>query len=251
MDAGPIEQHGYHHIHFTLGPGDVDLTAFRIAGFRFGVENTFLVDCRDTRTALWEAMRDKTRNLVRRAAEKLTVREETDAAAFAAFYVENLEGATCAFDPGVIEPLYRALSAHGQGKLMAAYDGAGRKHAEIQIVWDEERCYFHLSTRDRRIADLGAVSLLVWTAIEEAQRRNLVLDLDGFTSASQFQFLVGFGGAVAMRLMVQRESGLFALASRARRWRTRVANPLGVAKTDSQAAPATLAYEPLEPTGRP
>lgn len=182
------------HIELTVDESCNDITAFQTAGCDVRVLPTLLLDCAPPVGELWEGLRDKTRNVVRRARERLNVREVSDVDAFTAFYIGNLGGEPSYFDVNVIRPIHAAVSARGQGKILAAIDSNGVVHAAVFFIWDESRLYYFLSTRDRATAEAGAVSLLLWSAIEMAHDLGLVFDFDGVTTESRFKFMAAFGG---------------------------------------------------------
>ncbi len=128
---------------------------------------------------LWAGLRDKTKNIIRRARERLTVREIDDVNSFARFYEANLEGAESYFDLALLAPAFAAASARQQCKIVAAVDDEGVAHAKVFFVWDDKYVHYFLSTRDRNVAHPGAVSLLLWTGIELAHSLGLCFDFDG------------------------------------------------------------------------
>jgi hypothetical protein len=65
---------GYDHVEMTLDPGFSDLAPFLASGYEVKVHPTFLLDCKREIEDLWAGLRDKTRNVIRRAREHLMVR---------------------------------------------------------------------------------------------------------------------------------------------------------------------------------
>ncbi|HLN24993.1 MAG TPA: GNAT family N-acetyltransferase [Patescibacteria group bacterium] len=191
------------HIRFTLDPDSPDALAFQLHGYRASVQHTFRLDCRKDPKELWGGMRDKTRNIIRRAQERLRVIEIDDPEVFSAFYQRNLLGRPSYFDLSVIAQLAQACRLRDSGRLVGAVDEAGELQAAVFLVWDTA-CYYLLSTRRPEIVDNGAVSLLVWHGLQLAQERNLIFDFDGVTGDSQLQFIIAFGGEVASRLVVEK-----------------------------------------------
>src|SRR5262249_37024612 len=60
---------GYDHVEMTLDPGFSDLAPFLASGYEVKVHPTFLLDCKREIGDLWAGLRDKTRNVIRRARE--------------------------------------------------------------------------------------------------------------------------------------------------------------------------------------
>ena len=197
------------HVEMTLEPSFDNLSAFLSAGFDVRIMPTLLLDCRRSVDDLWAGLRDKTRNLARRASERLTVQEVTDADAFVAFYLANLRGEPSYFDLCLPPRIYEAAVARGQAKILSATDETDTVHAAVFFIWDDQKAYYYLSTRDSDIADIGAVTLLMWEGIKIAQRLGLEFDFDGVTSDARYKFMSAFGGEPATRFMVSRSTASF------------------------------------------
>jgi hypothetical protein len=129
---------------------------------------------------------------------------------FTTFYEKNLEGAKSYFDLSILAPVYAASSARQQSKMVAAVDTSGVVHAKVFFIWDDKYVHYFLSTRDRDVAHVGAVSLLLWIGIELAHSRGLWFDFDGgvFNEAT-YKFMVAFGGQVANRHDIRRSTSLY------------------------------------------
>ena len=202
----------YDHVEMTLSTEFSDLTPFLAAGYEVRVHPTFLLDCRRPIEELWAGLRDKTKNVIRRARERLTVQEIDDANLFAKFYRKNLEGAEPNFDLSLLPTAFAAANTRDRCKIVAAIDSSGVAHAKVFFIWDEKYVYYFLSTRDRSIAHLGAVSLLLWSGIEFAHARQLCFDFDGgITDDARYKFKVAFGGKLANRFDVARSTARYQL----------------------------------------
>jgi hypothetical protein len=191
-----------------LHRGTRDTLVYQDMGYDTSVQFTF-----ELRPApepvLWANMRDKTRNVIRRAREQLGVAELTDVEAFASIYVRNLEavGKRSHYSQPLLVRACQAAILHGQGRILAATNASGAVLAAIFYVWDDDAAYYLLSTRSLNAGN-GAVSLLLWHAICEVTARGLIFDFEGVVTSGSAFFFNGFGGEVAPRFVVSR----FALA---------------------------------------
>ncbi len=191
-----------------LHRGTRDTLVYQDLGYDTSVQFTF-----ELRPApepvLWANMRDKTRNVIRRARERLGVAELKDVEAFASIYVRNLEamGKRSHYSKPLLMRACHAAIMHGQGRILAATNSAGVVLAAIFYVWDNDAAYYLLSTRSLNAGN-GAVSLLLWHAICEVTARGLIFDFEGVVTSGSAFFFNGFGGEVAPRYVVSR----FALA---------------------------------------
>jgi hypothetical protein len=190
-----------------LDTGFSDLAPFLHAGYEVKAHPTLLLDCNQPADALWGGLRDKVRNVIRRARECLTVCDIDDVDLFVTFYETNLDGEDPYFDLSLLAAAIATARARGQCKIIAAMDAARMAHAMVVFIWDDKYVYYFLSSRERNLAHVGAISLLLWTGIELAHSRRLCMDFDGgIMKDSRYKFLISFGGEVANRFEVVRSS---------------------------------------------
>jgi hypothetical protein len=199
------------HVYFALHRGITDTLAFQAAGFSTRVNFTVEI-LPDSPEALWRQLRDKTRNIIRRAQERLSVIDLCDPRGFVDFYQENLDdrGLKSYYEPNVCWQLVSECLRRGAGRVLAAIDTAGAIQACVWTVWDHEVEYYYLSTR--RLGSMnGATSLLIWTAIEHAAVNGLTFDMDGVNSNNHL-LTTGFGGTIRPRYVVWRTAPAFQAA---------------------------------------
>lgn len=187
-----------------------EAVAFRSVGFSVNTAYTFRIEPSRDADDVWTRMTDKTRNVIRRAAERTVVVPLDDPEQFCTFYDTNL---TAAGQPNIygtntMRRLANAFMARAAGCLLGAKVPGQGLVAAIAVVWDAETTYFLLSSRTPS-AHSGAISLLLWHAIQQSLADGRGFDFDGIANASILQFLSGFGGTLAPRLVVERSSPLY------------------------------------------
>jgi hypothetical protein len=194
-----------------LHAGITDTIAFQEAGFRTDVQFTTEI-APNAEDALWGAMRDKTRNVIRRAQERFRVVEEADPERFLAFYLDNLRerGLRNTYHLPSVRAVIAECIGRRRGKIRVALDQNGVYNSAIFTVWDRRAQYYLMSTRSHDAGN-GATSLLLWDAIKSAAENNLVFDFDGARHGGDAKFFAGFGGTFRPRYWVWKSS----LASRA------------------------------------
>ncbi|WP_240536867.1 GNAT family N-acetyltransferase [Bradyrhizobium elkanii] len=208
----------FDHVEMTLDTGFSDVAAFLACGYEVRAHPTFMLKCTSPRDELWSGLRDKTKNVIRRARERLAIREVTSAKYFVKYYQANLEGAKSYFDLSRLEAVYAAASERQQCKILAAVDSNNNVHAQVFFVWDHKFVHYFLSSRDRSIAHPGSVSLLLWSGIELAHERGLHFDFDGgIENEARYKFVVAFGGELANRFDVSRSTIRYRLYRQLRR----------------------------------
>jgi hypothetical protein len=181
--------------------GVTDVIAFQAEGFRTTVQFTHEVHPRPEQD-LWKAMRDKTRNVIRRAQEQFDVVSFPDAHSFIEFYQHNLH-ARSYLDLALCRRIIESCLARERGRILAAISRKGDLAAANFCAWDARSAYYVMATRADNAGN-GAGSLLLWKAITEAASRNLVFDMAGLASEGGILFYAGFGAEVRPRYVAER-----------------------------------------------
>jgi hypothetical protein len=191
---------------FRLHRGVTNTLAFEAAGFSTGVDFTIEIPPA-SREQIWRHMRDKTRNVIRRAQERLNVAETADPELFLDFYDRNLRerGLRNHYNRDICRHLITETLSRGVGRLLIATDSAGESKSGIFTVWDHESEYYFMSTRTGDSSN-GATSLLIWTAIQHAALQGLTFNTDGVNSKSSLLLLTGFGGVLKPSYFVWKAS---------------------------------------------
>jgi hypothetical protein len=181
-----------------------DVVAFQQAQFKSSVEFTYEI-APGPQNDLWRNLRDKTRNVIRRAAEQLEINYDLSPEEFIYFYNDNLlkNNAINTYDYLCSVKVCEEAIARERGRLLAIRDGHGILSAAIFYIWDDSTAYYFMSTRSHE-AHNGAISYLIWTAILDASSRNLLFDFDGLGTTGSNLFYIGFGGRVVPRYTVHR-----------------------------------------------
>jgi hypothetical protein len=186
-----------------------DMIAFQECGFRTYVQFTHEIKPQSA-DLLWKNMRDKTRNVVRRAEETFSVDEWNDAEGFIQLYGHNLnsKGIANAIDARVSVNIIAAALERKRGRILAARDARNQVIAANFCAWDRNACFYLLSSRSNDSGN-GAISLLLWEAIKESTRRGLAFDFAGLGGRGSILLYSGFGASVCPRFVGVR-AGTFA-----------------------------------------
>jgi hypothetical protein len=209
----------FDHFIQAFHPSMENLPAFQHRGFEISLQYTFRIDCPGGLDAAWAGMRDKTRNVVRRAEEKYSVERLDEAAEFVRFYNLEKRGIQNVFDFARFPSLHSECRTRQCGEILTARRSDGVSAAMVFLVWDDATMYYLLSSRIAGAEGSGAVSLLVWEGMRRAQQRGLTFDLDGTINSGTWRFLAGFGGLLATRYIVSRSKPLYRLYDHVRSWK--------------------------------
>ncbi len=188
--------------------GITDILAFQIEGYESSIQFTHEIAPR-SEAEIWAGMRDKTRNMVRKAAKQFACTALDDPDTFIRMYTDNLNARQkkITINLPICRQLIAACLARGCGRLYVARQDDGTPAAAAFCAWDATSAYYLMSTRT---VDSGnsAATLLLWRAIRDAMAGGLIFDFDGVPSAGAVLFYAGFGAAIQPRYIVSDASRL-------------------------------------------
>jgi len=188
-----------------------DGLAFQDRGFSVVTRYTFEIDCRKSPEELWSAMHFKTRQHIRRAEEKYTVKTLDDPAVFVDNYLKHTSalGRTNHMPFEHFPALFSACRSRQCCEIITAVAADGTPVSMTYLVWSDRTMYYLLSSRKPDPTDNGSANLLIWSAMKLAHQRGLMFDLDGIYTSGAARFLSGFGGHLKTRLIVRRSEAFF------------------------------------------
>jgi hypothetical protein len=195
-----------------------DIVAFQMEGFESSVQFTYELKPAPAE-ALWRQMRDKTRNVVRKAENAYSIGHTTDAEEFVWLYKQNVlaMGWDETVDLDIAKRLLIGTISRGCGEVLTARNDDGVAKAAIFCVWDQSVCYYLLSTRTPDSGN-GAIALLLWAAIQKAAARKLVFDFYGLGYHGAVMFYTGFGAEIRPRYVVSKSVSALRIMREARRF---------------------------------
>jgi hypothetical protein len=196
--------------------GIKDMIAFQEQRFRTYVQFTHEIPPAPTEL-LWQQMRNKTRNVIRRAQEQMVVEEVADPEEFIRAHKANLaaDGENDSLDMDACRRVLTSALGRKQGRIIAARNANGDIIAANFCAWDNETSFYVLSTRSKDAGN-GATSLLIWEAIQHAVLRGLIFDFAGLGTRGSVLLYSGFGASVSPRFVALRSSGFARLVADAR-----------------------------------
>lgn len=205
--------------------GICDALPFQAQGYGVQVQFTFEIEPYPE-AVIWKAMRDKTRNVIRRAAENFDVFESADPEAFFHLSASHLEQKSMQANIDFQTSLEIAKQAVGRGRghiWVARECATGKPKAAIFCVFDNSTYYYLMSTRAPDAGN-GVVPLLLWNAIQSAAAMGHVFDFDGIVNAGSILLFSGFGGKTSPRYIVTKASMPYRVLRQIRRMDSSVTN---------------------------
>ncbi|OOL18422.1 hypothetical protein AL01_06425 [Bombella intestini] len=193
----------YHGVHFYLDPENDSAFAFRLAGFKVYQGFTFRIMPEKSLETAWQDCDQKTRNLIRTADKKLSVQESADVELFITLVEQELPQNH--HDYPLLRALFTEAYSRGQAIALYAYDGEVPVSAAL-LIWDDNVLYYWQAVRVRNSKVPGLNMLLIWKALEQAKKRGLIFDFDGFGSVRTAKMLASFGQKPVIRPEVRFET---------------------------------------------
>ena len=195
-----------------------DALAFGLKGYTVSTRYTLQFGQERDIEQLWKGLNGKTRNVIRTGQKFLRVTPIESPAEFNRFYDANLavRHRSNIYGTGLMQRLVSAFVERGAGYLLGAYDTNGHLVAAIGVTFDSHAAYYLLSSRSPS-AHGGAISVLIWAAIQDAMKRKLTFDFDGIPNANTLRFLSGFNPTLKPRLVVERHKPVWSMAKAAQR----------------------------------
>ena len=198
--------------HYKCESALMDVYPFVQQGFVSSVQFTQEILPSDP-SIIWAGMSKKKRSQIRRAQAVVKLSLIDDPERFWNFYDANLErrGERNYYTKLEVESCIKQVLSRQCGRIYAAKDLNNNLVAAVLCIWDRRTTYYYMSSRTAAAHD-GAISLLLWQAIQDAAKAGLIFDFDGLNDIASAEFCRGFGGRMVPRLNVIRASAMGRLA---------------------------------------
>jgi Acetyltransferase (GNAT) domain len=196
---------------------------FHWAGYSQATRYSYVIDDLADLPAVYGAMSDKTRNIIRKA-ERAGIRiEECDDLQSLVPLFEmtwTRQGRAFPYDWALVDRIDRAALANAGRKIFVAKDGSGRVHAGIYIVYTPRCAHYIMQGSDPELRASGAPLLAHWHAIQFAASVSQRYDFVGSMLEDLERVFRSFGAVQKPYFSIykeQRPVTLRALASMAKR----------------------------------
>jgi hypothetical protein len=103
------------------------------------------------------------------------------------------QGLRLPYDRRLVKALDSACQARNAGRAFFAVDDDKRCHAAAYLVWDARSAYYLLGGADPDLRSSGAMSLLLWRAIQFAATVSSRFDFEGSMLEPVERFVRSFG----------------------------------------------------------
>jgi hypothetical protein len=196
------------HDRFRQGfaPEVTNWLPFAWAGFDASVAYTYrLTDLSDL-DAVWSGLRENIRREIRKAERQVEVVEDLGLDRFLAAAAQTFErqGLESRLPTEAFRRVEDAASSRDARRILFAVDDAKRIHGALYLIWDDRVAYYLAGGGDPQLRKSGAMSLLMWRAIQQAAGVSAVFDFEGSMLRPVERFFRGFGARQTSFLVAER-----------------------------------------------
>ena len=192
------------NINLQLLPSIDNPIALRQLGFRISHRFTYIIRASDEAT-LWANLNRNVKRNINEAALSMKVTESQDVAACHKVLSRSFEKNKNAFPIGLSQfsTLHEACKSNDSSKILLAHTLDGEVKAAAYLVWDTKYVYLLMSGGAPADLKTGALQLLFWSAIKEAQKQGKTLDFDGSMLENVEIIIRAFGGERVPKVLVE------------------------------------------------
>ncbi len=149
-------------------------------GFRQTTRYTYVFERLDL-NIVYDGMNDNTRNKIRKAEKSIVITKQGTLKDFFRLSAATFErqSLTVPYSIDMFVRLHSAIQEKEQGCLFFAKNNTGHIGAALYLIWDEASAYLWQLGAEVGFRNSGAVQLLIWSAIQEAHRRQLKFNFEG------------------------------------------------------------------------
>ena len=144
---------------------------------------------------VWSELRSSVRRLIKRADESLTV--DTNVSVKELFTMISLtferQAKKTPYSEQLLQKLCKEAFNRKRATILGARDSDGKLHAAHLFIHDDETTYYLAGGFDADSEIPGAVNLILWNGIKEAEKRNNSFDFEGSSIESIEYFFSSFG----------------------------------------------------------
>jgi len=181
--------------HQNFSTSFMNCLPFIWAGYRAEFRYTYQLRDLSSEQALWAGPAGSIRREIRKATQRLEVREVTDVERFYRVWAKTFERqGVAAPDRRRLERIDAECAKRDARTILFAYDEVGQVHAVAYTVRDRRTTYYLMGGGDPHLRTSGAGSLLVWEAIRRASADSQVFDFEGSMLRPVERFFRAFGG---------------------------------------------------------
>jgi hypothetical protein len=181
---------------------------FYWSGFEQTTRYTYVIERLDDLDLVWAEFQSNARREIRKAQKRVAVRTDLDVERFLDINTLSFkrQGLELPYSRELVRRLDAACVEQQARRMFFAEDGQGRIHAALYVVWNEDSAYYLMSGADPDLRNSGAMSLLVWEALQFVATVTKKFDFEGSVIEPVERFFRSFGGTLKPYFRIARFS---------------------------------------------
>ncbi|MGC9150357.1 MAG: GNAT family N-acetyltransferase [Microbacter sp.] len=175
-----LEQYRFDFYLQTFHPSVNNWLPFYWKGFRQQTRYSFIIQNISHPQKVFEAFSERKRRDIRKASSSLKVSWDWSSAKFYDFHKKTLlqRRLKISYSFDLFERITQATLTRHQGLILSASDEKNI-HAALFVVWDEMSAYCLVYAMDEQFKHSGALSLLIWEAVQYLSDKTRSFDMEG------------------------------------------------------------------------
>lgn len=179
----------------SLHPTITNWLPFYWKGFEQTTRYTYILNDLSDLNSIWSEFSEQARRNIRKAQAKVTIKTDMDIERFLDLNEKTFlrQGIKLPYSRELVKRIDQASLNQNTRQIFYAEDSAGRIHAAIYILWDEQSAYYMMGGEDPELRNSEASSFLLWQAIQFASKVTKKFDFEGSMIQPIERFFRGFG----------------------------------------------------------
>ncbi len=130
---------------------------------------------------VYKSMKDKTRNMIKKAKKLLAIETASDTDSFFRISASTFirQNRSIPFDKEMFSQLHQEILSRKCGCIFYAKDGNGYIGGTLYLIWDSTTAYLWQLGAEKGFRNSGAVQLLIWEAIKKTNELGLRFNFEG------------------------------------------------------------------------
>ena len=180
-------------------------------GFQLNVRYTYILKNITDLKNIYSQFADNIRREIKKAEKAIKIEESKDINALYSMMESTfqVQGTSLYLQKKTLEFFHEHIQKHACGKLFLAKNFDGKPIAGVGIIWDHDCAYYLLGGADSEFKNSGAMSLLMWKAIQFSSTVVNRFNFEGSMIPGIERFLRGFGGELKSYYKVSHDKSLF------------------------------------------
>lgn len=163
-------------------------------GFKQTTRYTYVLDTQKDRDTLFSNFKPTIKKAIHKAIRNFTISSGEDINTVFKLHQADYQkkGLKTAFSQQQLAPIDQQIKGQGHRLILEATDSNNQIVAAIYVLKDAQFFHYMFGAVDSKNRNSGVMSLLIWTAIQEAKKQNLDFNFGGSMNRNIEQFFSGF-----------------------------------------------------------